>query len=338
MTIKTHLTHLTLDHLVLNRTLAHQLSPGVAFRYHALPIAKDNDHITVVMANPADKTARAAIANNLGVQPYVVKGDQMVIDRQLAEIWPDEVEKSSPNLLLYHQGNSVPKNIKTYAQQISSLLQGRLAHFQVEPSHTDFNELVKKASQGQDLVIFNEPEQSLLKRILAGPTACKAAEQLPTSVLVVRQPRWPLKKILLITRGYETDNKAVNWLVRLAQPSQAKVTVLALTPDSPVMYQRAATTMPHGLIDWLATDTPLGHQLRCITEQLSNWDIQGRLRFRQGSPCDQIQQENADSDYDLIVIAADPDDWWQRRLLGEVVNPLLHKADRPVLVAKSTVI
>jgi hypothetical protein len=36
-------------------------------------------------------------------------------------------------------------------------------------------------------------------------------------------------------------------------------------------------------------------------------------------------------------MAADASDWWLRRLLGEVVNPLLHWADRPVLIAKTTI-
>ena len=37
---------------------------------------------------------------------------------------------------------------------------------------------------------------------------------------------------------------------------------------------------------------------------------------------------------DLIVIAADPGDWWMRRLLRELIKPLLRWIDRPVLVTK----
>jgi nucleotide-binding universal stress UspA family protein len=201
----------------------------------------------------------------------------------------------------------------------------------------NFDKTLERASCQQDLVIFGEPDQSLVNRILAGSAACKAAEHLPSSVLIARQPRRPLKRILLVTRGYETDNIAVDWLVRLTQASHATATVLALVPISPVIYQRAATAMPHGLMDWLATDTPLGHQLQRIAQKLANWEIEGRLHFRQGSPNEQIQQELSEGGYDLVVISAEPEDWWQRRLLGEVVNPLLNKANRPVLIAKSTI-
>ena len=330
-------THLSIDHLTVNPRLGRCLPATVAWRYHALPIAKDNDHFTVAMANPYDETACEAIATSLGSQPYVVKGNQAIIDQQLAQLWPDEAQHTPLNILVYHQDCPFADKVKTYAQRIGQLVNGRLTHLQPEPTQADFKALVEKAGCNQDLVIFGEPDQSLLQRFLAGPTGCKAAERLPTSVLIARQPRWPLKRILLITRGYPNDNMAIDWLVRLAQPSHAKTTVLALIPTSPGMYQRAATTMPHGLADWLATDTPLGHQLRRIAQQLANWDIEGRLHFRQGTPDEQIQVEISDGDYDLIVMAVDPDDWWQRRLLGEVVSPLLHKADRPVLIAKSII-
>jgi nucleotide-binding universal stress UspA family protein len=330
--------HLTIDDLVVNRKLARRLPPAVAFRYHALPIAKDNDLITVAMANPNDKIAKEAVATSLGMQTYVVQGNQALIDRQLAEIWPDEDQQNALRFLVYYADSPNANAVQAYAQYLGNLLNGQLSYCQPDKGKNgSLYQRIKKASCNQDLVIFGEPNQPLIKNILAGPAGCRAAEQLPTSVLVARQPRWPLKKILLVTRGYETDNKAVDWLVQLAQPCHAITTVLALVPPSPAMYQRAATYMPHGLMDWLATDTPLGRQLRRLARLLGNWEVEGTLRFRQGSPLEQIQHEVAEGDYDLIVIAADPPDWWLRRLLGEVVNPLLHRADRPVLIAKSMI-
>ena len=337
MTIKTHPTHLTIDNFIVNRTVARRLSPTVAFHYHALPIATENDHITVAMANPNDKIACTAIADSLGAQPYVVKGNQSTIDQQLAEIWPDVVLHESLKILTYHQDSPISNDVKRYAEYVGSMLNGQLAYFQLGQTHADFKDLVEQASCGQDLVIIGEPEQPLIKKILSGPVGCKAAEWVPTSVLVTRRPRWPLKRVLFVTRGYQTDNLAVDWLIRLARPSQALATVLALTPNSSVMCQRASTTMPRGLADWLESETPLGHQLRRISQQLTNWEIQGRLRFRQGTLARQIEQEVAEGDYDLVVIAAEPNDWWERRLVGRVVNPLLHWINCPVLVAKGSV-
>jgi nucleotide-binding universal stress UspA family protein len=130
------------------------------------------------------------------------------------------------------------------------------------------------------------------------------------------------------------DNLAVAWLVCLARSSKATITVLALQPylsltDSQALYG-------HGLADWLWSDTPLGNQLRRLAGQPIHDDVQDwlQLQFLSESPERQIQQVVNDTQPDLIVIAADSADWWERRLLGELVNPLLHWADRPVLVAK----
>ena len=65
--------------------------------------------------------------------------------------------------------------------------------------------------------------------------------------------------------------------------------------------------------------------------------MEKHLRFHQGSPEQQIQSELEEENYDLIVIAADPADWWLRRVLGEVVNPLLRCRKRSVLVAKPVI-
>ena len=58
------------------------------------------------------------------------------------------------------------------------------------------------------------------------------------------------------------------------------------------------------------------------------------VTIRQGPADWQIKAEVNEGDYDLIVLAADPEDWWTRRILGRLVGPLLGWVDRPVLIAK----
>ena len=67
--VDTHATvFLSLDTLTPNRDVALSLPGDVARRYHALPIAQDNGRVTVVMANPADQTAREAVEAALTVK------------------------------------------------------------------------------------------------------------------------------------------------------------------------------------------------------------------------------------------------------------------------------
>jgi nucleotide-binding universal stress UspA family protein len=320
--------YLTLDQITINPDLARRLPWPLAFKYHAIPLARENGHVTVVMADPNDDEGRAAVASALRAEIYPVTGNPSTIDRLLKDIWP-EAPDSMLELLMCPQTEPV---VADYADYLAGLLHARLSALNPEAVNPLDN---LDEFSGHDLVILNEPDQSLLQRVFSSPAGCKAALRSPTSVLIPRQPTWPLKKILMVTRGQAcVDNPAIEWLVRLAEPSGAEVTVLALVLNISTIYQQALTQMPRGVSDWLMSDTPLGAQLRQIATRLDAWQIKGRLHFRQGPPAQQIRQEAGQEAYDLIVIAADSTNWWERRLFGNLVDDLLHWADKPVLVAK----
>ncbi len=329
------LGYLTLDRLTVNRKVARRLPPALAFRYHAIPVGKANGSVTVAMAHPEDRIACEAIAEALEAELYVVQSDPTAIDEQLAALWSAETGQRL-QLLLYHHDSPYSAEIQAYARYLGDLLRAQLTDCRsTDDAEVTFDDLVEQAQQNCNLIVFGEPCQSLIGRLVAGSVGCKAAEQMPVSVLLARCPRWPLRKILLITRGQGFDNVAVDWIIRFAQQSGATVTVLAVQPSLSGPDSRALAG--GGLSDWLATDTPLGQQLRRIADQLVNWEIDGKLRFRQGLPDWQVRNEINEGDYDLVVLAADPEDWWTRRILGRLVGPLLSWIDRPVLVAKSTI-
>lgn len=321
---------LALETVAIDLRLARRLPPAVAFRYHALLLAEGKSGITVAMANPHDQTALEAVTAALGKRPYVVQSEAAAIDIRLAEIWPEQPSNSS-NLLVYHRCNSNGHQVQEYVQYLGDLLHAECTYFPgpAEPEAT-FDQLVQESGNGYDLIVFGEPDQSVVERLLSGRTTLKVSQQVPAPVLIARQPRWPLKRMLLVTRGLETDDVAVEWLIRLAQPSCAAVTVLAVVP---AMHNHAGCRRSE-LSDWLATDTVLGRQLRCVAQRLGDWDSEGTLRFRQGPPQTQIECEVIEGDYDLIVIAADSSGSWQPQ--AELVSPLLHWAAQPVLVAKPT--
>lgn len=211
----------------------------------------------------------------------------------LAEIWP-ETTTQLLRLLVGCRTCPAAAEVLEYAEYLRDLLNAHLSNVEsVAGPEATLEDLVEEARRDYDLVIFGEPDQSLIKRLLAGPVDRRAVERVPTSVLIARQPRQPLRRILLITRC-------------------------------------------HRLVDWLTSDTVLGEQLRYIAWRLVDWERHGTLRLRPGAPEWQIQRELVEGDYDLTIIAADPSGWWQRRLLGQLVSPLLDRANWPVLIAKPT--
>ena len=57
------------------------------------------------------------------------------------------------------------------------------------------------AAPSYDLVVFGEPDQTLIRRLLSGAADLKAAEQMPSSVLVAHQPHWPLHHVAETSQG-----------------------------------------------------------------------------------------------------------------------------------------
>lgn len=326
--------HLSLDNLTVNPGLARRLPLELARRYHALPVAKDNGRITIAMANPDDPEGRRAIVAALGTTCYIVRGNQAAIDALVAEAWQEEAHHSLRLLVCTQVGPSGDK-VKAYAQAIGDLLSAQVDRLDMPATASAaLDALIGGVERtGYDLAIFGGMDESLIERLLWGSVDRRATEKVPASLLIARRPRWPLRRMLLLIRGEGADDAAVDWVVRLARPSGASATVLAIVPPVPAMYQG----MPHmrqGLAELLAGDSALGHQMRGAGQRLADWKINSMLRLCQGPPDWVIHRELVEGDYDLVAVAAEHHHCWLRWLLGELVAPMLRGTAQPVLIAK----
>ena len=221
--------------------------------------------------------------------------------------------------------------VREYAQYLHDLLGGQICY---EPMVSKEGAgRIRLAAADCDLIVFGEPEQSWLEGLAIGRHCDQVIAQSSTSFLLARQPRWPIKSILLILRVEKTDEAAVYWLSRLAQPGRTTVTILPIVPSLPPMYS-LGTGVQAGLDVLLSSDTPSGRHLRRIAEQLKQWQIEGDLHLRQGDPDWQIRDEVGEGNYDLILIGAGPHGRFYRFLLGEFVGSLLSWVDRPLLIAQ----
>jgi nucleotide-binding universal stress UspA family protein len=326
-------TYLALDELAENPKLARRLTPELARRAHALPLAEANGRVTVVMADPADAEARDAVLTALGPTSCVVQGDVTAIDAVLSRIWAGEAGQPL-SLLICGFPEPVSDEVAGYIQAIGELLQAHVDHL----STAGETGALSEGQVDHDLVIFDRGEHLLVQRLLSQPLVCPAGSQRRVSslgLLVAQQPRWPLKKILLVVQGEGGDDLALEWVLRLARPAGSTVTALVVVPPVPAMYGQHGR-MSQGLPDLLSADSPLGQQMRGISQRLVNWEVPGTLRLRQGSPDRQICREVVEGEYDLVVLAASPPVWWRRCLEGDLVGPLLRGAGRPVLVTRPT--
>lgn len=225
-----------------------------------------------------------------------------------------------------------------YTGYLGYLLGGQLQYHHPQSDRDWVNETWLKVDDSgttaaERLIVLSDPEPRWWQRLLGRTPARWTVNQVRASLLFARQPRWPLRHILLVVRAHETDEAALAWVERLALPSQAEVTLLPIVPPFPRMYQYGNKVQPP-LDVLLSPNTACGAALRQYAGRLRRLAIHGIVCQRQGKPDVQLHREVRDINYELIVIAAEPYGRLERWFLGELVGPLLGWADRPVLVAR----
>ena len=285
--------------------------------------------MTVAMADPTDVAAREAIASDLGVEPYIVQGDRVSIDRFVAELWREE-EQAPAHLLAYAPVDSRVDETGAYADYLTDLLSASIEYV---PGDATVDKLVEKTRQDHELVIMDRPDDSARASLFSGAPELMALSCLSVSMLIVHRPCWPLHKLLLVVQGDPSDERATDWTMRLAGPSGASVTAVAVVPPVPPMHHGQGR-MERGLAELLVVDTPLGRQMRRVARRLVDRGVEGTLRLRQGSPDWEIRHELVEGQFDLAVIGGASRSGVRRLVLGDLAASLTRIVDRPMLVAR----
>ena len=335
-------TQLILDELRADLGLARRLPADLARRFHAVPLAEDRGWITVAMADPDDLTARAAIASILGPAVCVVRADPAAIDTLVAQIWREE-DWPPLDLVVCSSAQVVPGGLLDYSQAMAELLGARFSCLEA----VDSLSLFPSAREGQkgkskpmrDVLVVGEPDQAVVRRVLEGNTERAHISQSNVrslAALAVQEPRWPIKKLLLILGG-AADDSAIEWVMRLARPSQTTVAVVPLVLAAAELGQVTDLIPVRRGRDWnpaLRGDTPLGRKVHIVGGFLRNRGIHGTLRLRQGPPDSQVRREVAEGDYDLIVASAHcPESGRSTQLCTDLTVSLITASERPVLIA-----
>lgn len=318
---------LILDDPHLDADVARSLSAAVAYRHHALPVASEDRRVTVAMADPADVEGRAAVATDLGVEPCIVRGDRVSIDRLVSEVW-GKVEHRQADAAVFAMPGCDAQEVRSYAEYVGDLLGATLRSLSAAVSVADLIELINQESEFVIIGAPGEPRSGGLftrfldRLVLSGQSS---------PLLFARQPMWPLRKVLLIVQGEPWDGEAADWTLRLAEPSGASVTALAVkTPVSAM--RRGPEPMDEGLAELLATETPLGQRMRQVARGLVDRDVEGTLRLCQGSPEREIRRELAEARFDLLVVGRRPRSRAQRPSRDGLAMSLAGIIDGPMLI------
>lgn len=329
--------YLELNKLETIPRVARLLPFELASRLHALPVAEDGQGITVAMANPYDKKAREAISAVLGPSVCFVRANDKAINRLLVKFWKKEDEHSL-ELLLWLPTNSSAIQIITYAKHLASLLGAHISQLEIPPNGSDSSLALsfEIEHKNADIVFLGELNRSLIEKFVEEPAKKTYTNQFLSSLLVVREPRWPIKGILLVLRNDASDETALYWTLSLARPTRAEVTILPITLPTPIINDWDFCIWC-SIDTFLTSDTEWGKNLRLAAQQLVSSEISGTIRLRQEPPVWQIRLELLENEYDLVIIDCGPPDMLWHSIMGEVVNPLLSWTDLPKLITKSAI-
>ncbi len=326
---------LSLSDLAPDPQAARLLPPAVARRCRALPIALDGGCITVAMADPSDRAARAAVMAALRAQSadasaqppqvYLVQGDPALIDAWLADPTLEQGEPAGaagadlpPAVWLREPLFADQAVVVAYAQQLAALLAAPLHRF--DPLAADADGPPADLQRARRLMILSCLDYNLAGALLDGGDAA--------ATLFACRPRWPLRRLLLIVRGDPVDDAALAWATRLARASQAAMTALMVAPHASTT---PGPTARDNIANLLSPQDSTGHKMQRAAHVLAAAHLNAVLHLRQGAPETVIRKELASTPYDLaitgIAVHGAEAQWRLRpllhRLLPDLPCPLL---------------
>src|SRR5213075_3113707 len=144
-----------------------------------------------------------------------------------------------------------------------------------------------------------------------------------------------LKRFLVCTGGKEFIEQAVQFTGKLAAAVNASVTLLHVMAEPPAMYADLVR-LEENVEQLLESKSELGTNLRRQKRELERLGVSAEVRLRHGIVIDQVFEEAASGDYDVIVTGTSQARGLLRHyIMGDLTRSILNRASVPVLVARA---
>ncbi|MBI5961442.1 MAG: universal stress protein [Chloroflexi bacterium] len=316
--------YLSLSRVTIDPEVARLLPRQLAYYYLALPLARDDDQLTLVMAHPDNPAAMAVLRAVLGETVVPVQGAAKEIRATLNQVWAGPADAETQHIL---SCCTVPAWIDLVTEAADRMAQAfGAAITSLSASQNTLETVLTVAREGQySLTVIDMPPGEALSALLRSSSS---------PVLLVRGAAFNLRHILLVLRGHSPDESVLDWVIPLANTYHTLVTLLTVAPAA-VTGRRVqrGPRMPHGLAALLTAESGPGEHIATCARRLNEAGVHGLVKLRQGELEEQIAAEVAGGSYDLITLAAEAH--------GDVVQRILRQLDtlppdhrQPVLVIK----
>jgi nucleotide-binding universal stress UspA family protein len=220
-----------------------------------------------------------------------------------------------------------------------------LANFEELAAHVRHGqpaeEIIREAETGDyDAVILGEKgHHTPLTRFLIGATAERVASAAPIPVLVVKgdpsRPPRPIRRVL-VSLGLRKELTEVDRVLRrvcaIACPAEAHVTVLHVMSQLPIASAGAPDDWQESADELVRTGAAEGLLLAHALEFLGADGVTAVPLVRHGLVVEEVLEESASGDYDLLVIGGhEPGTWLRKLVLENVALQILHRTRVPIL-------
>jgi nucleotide-binding universal stress UspA family protein len=322
-----------LRHIAIDPALVHYLPPGLARYYEALPVAREGERVTVAMSHPENVTALAVLTQLFHADIVPIRTDGAAVRAALQELYAREA--TQPNGVLAWLPAATQPAWAARLRDYGLVDEGTPLTL-LDADTVDADALLAAARGGNyqltlcALSAINAALQSDLLREIHAPLW-----------LVPAQPT-PPRRILLVLRGFASDEVAIRWVTRLAHqqptveikgdggnPSGAS----AHQPPTSVALLPIMGQGPWGALRYLQQGGNAQAHVGACAAQLAEADIQPTLTLQSGEPRQQVAQAVRQGGYDLMVVAAEG----HGHFVGQLLADLEEKCTLPlggVLVLK----
>jgi len=149
-------------------------------------------------------------------------------------------------------------------------------------------------------------------------------KQIPCCMLVVKNPRADIRRMLLCTGGLQMAEPLIEVGAKFAVALDSDVTLFHVAANVPSMYT-GLKTIEETLAELLKTDTPVARHLRRGAEILAENNVDAEIKLRHGSAVYEIVREIDLEDYDIVIVGASGADtrikeWFYGNLTQEIVD------------------
>lgn len=305
--------YVNLNAVDIDFPLARRVPYALSRYYLALALGQENGSVSVAMAYPENLKARQVLSGLLqaSVVPVFTPAEELL--PVLEHVYcPQHSKKQS--ILAWHDGAEWETAVSHTADLLSQTLLAPITAYEA-PEFSLEQILALTATDQHELLVMPAPNHKQLPTVL---------NRTAKPLVFVRGAHTNIQRILVVMRGFASDERALDWLTPFVWQAGTAVTLLPLTNGS-----------GPGLGQYLHRESPSGqHMDRCLS-RLHAEGVALQLKFRQGSPVQQVVDELVSSatSYDLLAIAAEGVGDFVSQVLTAIDQQQAHNG-RPIFVLK----